>query len=55
MQGHRPQEAFTPAVKEAFGEDKVIVVQDALGGQPIQRTEKNLNKQEISMTDSWER
>jgi len=37
MQGHRPQEAFTPAVKEVFEEDKVIVVQDALGGQPIQR------------------
>ena len=37
MQGHRPQEAFTPAVKEAFGEDNVIVIQDALGGQPIQR------------------
>ena len=37
MQGHRPQEAFTPAVKDALGEDKVIVIQDALGGQPIQR------------------
>ncbi|WP_372895068.1 sialate O-acetylesterase [Stieleria sp.] len=37
MQGHRPDEAFTPAVKEALGEDNVIVVQDALGGQPIQR------------------
>ena len=37
MQGHRPQEAFTPAVKEAFGKDRVIVIQDALGGQPIQR------------------
>ncbi|MCH2382185.1 MAG: sialate O-acetylesterase [Pedosphaera sp.] len=37
MQGHRPQEAFTPAVKEALGKDRVIVIQDALGGQPIQR------------------
>ncbi len=37
MQGHRPDEAFAPAVKEALGEDKVIVIQDALGGQPIQR------------------
>jgi hypothetical protein len=37
MQGHRPAEAFTPAVAEALGEEKVIVVQDALGGQPIQR------------------
>lgn len=37
MQGHRPQEAFTPAVEAAFGAANVIVVQDALGGQPIQR------------------
>jgi len=37
MQGHRPQEAFTPAVEKALGKENVIVVQDALGGQPIQR------------------
>jgi len=37
MQGHRPNEAFTPTVKAALGDNKVIVVQDALGGQPIQR------------------
>ena len=37
MQGHRPDEAFTPAVEKALGEDKVIVIQDALGGQPIHR------------------
>ncbi len=37
MQGHRPEEAFTPAVEKALGKDHVIVVQDALGGQPIQR------------------
>jgi hypothetical protein len=37
MQGHRPEEAFTPAVKAALGSDQVIVIQDALGGQPIQR------------------
>jgi len=37
MQGHRPDEAFTPAVEKALGKDKVIVVQDALGGQPIHR------------------
>jgi len=40
MQGHRPDEAFTPAVKKALGKDQVIVVQDALGGQPIQRWDK---------------
>jgi hypothetical protein len=37
MQAHRPEEAFTPTVSAHFGKDKVIVVQDALGGQPIQR------------------
>ncbi|MEC8784621.1 MAG: acetyl xylan esterase, partial [Planctomycetota bacterium] len=37
MQGHRPDEAFTPAVQEALGTEQVIVIQDALGGQPIQR------------------
>ncbi len=37
MQAHRPDEAFTPAVQKALGKDNVIVVQDALGGQPIQR------------------
>ncbi len=37
MQGHRPDEAFTPAVSKALGKENVIVIQDALGGQPIQR------------------
>ena len=37
MQGHRPEEAFIPTVEKAFGKSKVIVVQDALGGQPIHR------------------
>ena len=37
MQGHRPDEAFTPTIKAALGNERVIVVQDAMGGQPIQR------------------
>jgi hypothetical protein len=37
MQGHRPEEAFTPAVEKSLGAEQVIVIQDALGGQPIQR------------------
>lgn len=41
MAGHRPDEAFTPAVESAFGEEHVVVVQDAVGGQPIQRWYKN--------------
>ena len=41
MQGHKPEEAFTPAVEKALGKENVIVVQDALGGQPIQRWYKD--------------
>ena len=41
MQGHRPDEAFTPAVSQALGQENVIVVQDALGGQPIHRWYKD--------------
>lgn len=37
MQGHRPDEAFTPTVEKALGKNNVVVIQDALGGQPIQR------------------
>ena len=40
MQGHRPEEAFTPAISKALGKNNVIVVQDAKGGQPIQRWDK---------------
>ena len=37
MQGHRPEEAFTPMVGKALGKDRVIIIQHALGGQPIHR------------------
>jgi hypothetical protein len=37
MAGLRPEESFTPDVEEAFGKDHVLVVKDALGGQPIRR------------------
>jgi hypothetical protein len=36
-----PGESFVPAVNEAFGSDKVIVVHDAEGGQPIRRWYKD--------------
>ena len=35
--GSPSDEAFTPMVEKALGKEKVIVVQDALGGQPIHR------------------
>ncbi|GAB6166781.1 sialate O-acetylesterase [Thermostilla marina] len=37
MQGLNPDLSFTPTVEKAFGADKVVVVKDALGGQPIRR------------------
>ena len=37
MAGHQPEEAFIPAVEKAFGKENVIVIQDAMGTQPIQR------------------
>ncbi len=40
MAGHRPEEAFTPSVSKALGGEQVLIVQDAVGGQPIQRWHK---------------
>ena len=40
MAGLRPEESFTPDVESAFGKENVIVVKDALGGQPIRRWHK---------------
>lgn len=37
MAGLRPEESFIPEVEKAFGKDHVLVVKDALGGQPIRR------------------
>ena len=37
MAGLRPNESFTPTVEKEFGKENVIVVHDALGGQPIRR------------------
>ena len=52
MQGHRPAEAFMPAVAKALGKDKVIVVQDAMGGQPIQRWYKGWKSPDGQSPDS---
>ena len=37
MAGLKPEVSFTPAVEKAFEGHEVIVVKDALGGQPIRR------------------
>ena len=41
MEALDPNASFTPAVIEKFGNDNVIVVKDALSGQPIRRWYKN--------------
>ena len=37
MGGLKPEESFIPTVETEFGKENVIVVKDALGGQPIRR------------------
>lgn len=37
MQGLRLEESFTPTIESAFGPENIIIVKDALGGQPIRR------------------
>lgn len=37
MQGLKPEESFIPSVEMEFGKENVIVVKDAMGGQPIRR------------------
>lgn len=40
MAGLKPEISFTPAVTKALEPDEVIVVKDAMGGQPIRRWHK---------------
>ena len=37
MAGLKPEESFIPTVEKAFGKENVIVIKDAMGGQPIRR------------------
>lgn len=37
MAGLKPELSFTPAVEKKFGNENVIIVHDAQGGQPIRR------------------
>ncbi|MDG2397631.1 MAG: sialate O-acetylesterase [Flavobacteriaceae bacterium] len=39
-----PKESLIPILKDKFGKKKVIVVKDALGGQPIRRWYEGINK-----------
>lgn len=41
MQGLDPEISFVPTVAERYGAENVIVVHDALGGQPIRRWDKS--------------
>ena len=37
MVGLKPEESFTPIIKKKYGKEKIIIVKDAKGGQPIRR------------------
>lgn len=41
MAGLKPEESFIPTIVSEFGKENVIVVKEALGGQPIKRWYKN--------------
>ncbi len=41
MAGLKLEESFTPSIEAEFGIEKVIIVKDALGGQPIRRWYKD--------------
>jgi hypothetical protein len=50
MKGLRPDESFTPTVASEFGDSNVIVVIDALGGQPIRQWYKGWKPVEVDTT-----
>ena len=52
MQGLRPDSSFIPAVESEFGAENVIIVFDALGGQPIRRWYKQWKPIEVDTTIS---
>lgn len=41
MKGLRPQESFIPKVEAEYGRENIILVKDAVGGQPIRRWYKD--------------
>ncbi|SMD42128.1 protein of unknown function [Aquiflexum balticum DSM 16537] len=41
MEGLNPEESFIPILKDSLGGDKIIVVKNAMGGQPIRRWYKD--------------
>jgi len=59
MAGLKPEESFTPTVQAKFGSDRVIVVHDAHGGQPIRRWYKQWkvtgNQKPESIGDLYDR
>ena len=37
MVGLKPEESFTPIIEKKYSKEKIIIVKDAKGGQPIRR------------------
>ncbi len=59
MAGLKPEESFTPAVEKEFGKENVIVIKDAVGGQPVRRWDKDWKSangdQQKSKADLYDR
>ena len=51
MEGLKPEESFTPAVKEKFGEEHVVVVKHAKGTQPISQWYRDWKSLEGNISD----
>ena len=52
MVGLIPEESFTPIIEKKYGKEKIIIVKDAKGGQPIRRWYKEWEFDNNNLSDS---
>ena len=52
MVGLKPEESFTPIIEKKYGKEKIIIVKDAKGGQPIRRWYNELEFDDNNLDDS---
>ena len=52
MVGLKPEESFTPIIEKKYGKEKIIIVKDAKGGQPIRRWYKEWEFDNNNLSDS---
>ena len=51
MVGLKPEESFTPIIEKKYGKEKIIIVKDAKGGQPIRRWYKEWKFDNNNLSD----